>query len=1177
MIRFRFSVFFILFTIGAPAMLMAQAPTIQDCLGAIPVCQETYTQTSVYSGYGTYNEIPGTGTCPNNCMDGEKNSVWYIVTVQTAGMMSFEIDPIMVNDDYDWGVYNLTDAECGDIYGNPSIQVACNAAGGAGYHGNTGAWTAMGGTSSCENGGNTNKWCADIPVQAGETYVICISNWTQSNEGYTLNFEGSTANIYDDVKPYINWVQETFGCSGETEMNFSFSEFVLCSTVNPSDFEIIDPTGNSLTVIDVVGDACENGGTQEMNFKLILDPSTPIIETGMHSLVINGPVADLCTNYANLEAFNFYVVTDAPYVEFSGLPANACITDSPKELVSNREQGSYSIDPDCGECLDDHGNGTATLYPSLMEVGAYAVTYYFSDGLCDNDTTKNIILSSLPEVFDLSPGGTFCSGTEGIEIILSGTESMVWYDLFRNGDYLESRMGTGNSLSYNYWDVPGNYSVQASSFCGISNMNGYCLIIEVPAPTVFDITGPEFFCENSPGAVITLTDSEPGVSYELLLDGASLSPPLTLLGVGGALDFPPQTTEGTYSVYAVKSGCDNMMNGEVTIASKPVPAPDFSVEGLCQWLPTQFTNTSGIQPPAIISAYLWDFDDNGATSSQENPSHIFSDYGDYQVSLTATSDFGCVDVVTKTVTIAEGINADAGENEEINYGTTTTLYGSASGGSGDYSYHWEPASLVENPNAASTMTHILYNAQTFTLTVHDSESACYGESAVDISLKGGPLRAEPSASAPFVCSGEGITLHANAAGGSENYVYTWYSDPDKYEFDVSDPTIPSLTEAYTFYVKVEDGYSDIVASVPVSVKDNPDVYAGHDIEIPYEYYTLLECIVNGGGSSFDYTWSPADKIDGSNLIQNPKTIPLISNQVFSVIVTNEFGCQGSDDVKVSVDGGPLTTAAYAENPVICQFDSLFLFSSVSGGGKPWRFEWWVEPGNFTSDEENPAIVVSDTGNYIYHVVVYDQQNRDSADISVRVNPSPFLNLAYGFDSIVESPQGDTLAVAVCIFDTVYLDAGNPGFHYVWSTGSTDQMIQAATTGIGTDLRSYYVDVFDPVTGCATSDSIAIIFSFAMCTYSIDELNGQSLDVVLYPNPVNNNLNVRVKGLQKPTEIMITDVTGKTCLYRMSVPYGHDTWEHSFCFDAFPPGTYLVTFISGGAVHSGKVVKSYPFN
>jgi len=75
---------FLVFLIIVPGYLYSQVPTVQDCWGAIPVCQNVYSQANSYSGEGNYpNEIPTTGGCPGNCLlSGEKNDVWYVFTVQ---------------------------------------------------------------------------------------------------------------------------------------------------------------------------------------------------------------------------------------------------------------------------------------------------------------------------------------------------------------------------------------------------------------------------------------------------------------------------------------------------------------------------------------------------------------------------------------------------------------------------------------------------------------------------------------------------------------------------------------------------------------------------------------------------------------------------------------------------------------------------------------------------------------------------------------------------------------------------------------------------------------------------------------------------------------------------------------------------------------------------------------
>src|ERR1041385_4311263 len=105
----------------------AQAPNNQDCLDAIPICQNVYSTTISYSGQGNVlNEINQNSSCLGS---GELNDVWYTFTVQQSGNLNFLITPNNSADDYDWAVYNLTNNNCSDIYTNPSIEVSCNFSG----------------------------------------------------------------------------------------------------------------------------------------------------------------------------------------------------------------------------------------------------------------------------------------------------------------------------------------------------------------------------------------------------------------------------------------------------------------------------------------------------------------------------------------------------------------------------------------------------------------------------------------------------------------------------------------------------------------------------------------------------------------------------------------------------------------------------------------------------------------------------------------------------------------------------------------------------------------------------------------------------------------------------------------------------------------------------------------
>ncbi len=113
-------------------------------------------------------------------------------------------------------------------------------------------------------------------------------------------------------------------------------------------------------------------------------------------------------------------------------------------------------------------------------------------------------------------------------------------------------------------------------------------------------------------------------------------------------------TEGQKTVRLTSSipGCSEVI--EQTLMIAPGPTASFSATSVCQGENMQFTNNS-----ADATTYSWNFGD-GFMSSSENPSHVYSDAGNYFVTLVATDAEGCDDteIVEVAVSDAPQINFD---------------------------------------------------------------------------------------------------------------------------------------------------------------------------------------------------------------------------------------------------------------------------------------------------------------------------------------------------------------------------------------------------------------------------------------------------------------------------------------------------------------------------------------
>jgi PKD repeat protein len=79
--------------------------------------------------------------------------------------------------------------------------------------------------------------------------------------------------------------------------------------------------------------------------------------------------------------------------------------------------------------------------------------------------------------------------------------------------------------------------------------------------------------------------------------------------------------------------CEDSISKTVII-NPPLPVPEFNIDSGCAPMTIQFENRSkyGIQ-------YKWDFDD-GFTSTEKNPKHLFLSHGSYNVELTVFGEVG---------------------------------------------------------------------------------------------------------------------------------------------------------------------------------------------------------------------------------------------------------------------------------------------------------------------------------------------------------------------------------------------------------------------------------------------------------------------------------------------------------------------------------------------------------
>ena len=186
---------------------------------------------------------------------------------------------------------------------------------------------------------------------------------------------------------------------------------------------------------------------------------------------------------------------------------------------------------------------------------------------------------------------------------------------------------------------------------------------------------------------------------------------------GTSTSYNPSHTyngAGTYPVTLIveNSVCSPATYDTITIpiivqdTSQVVANFTYSPYNTCLGDTTFFNNIS-----YNSTNFNWDFGDN-TTSTDENPYHIYSSIGDYNVRLIA-SDGSQYDTITKTVSIISA-EIDAGNNITINSGDTAFLNATGTG----YGYFiWNYDTTLScitcsNPYATPTVSTTYYVSKT---------------------------------------------------------------------------------------------------------------------------------------------------------------------------------------------------------------------------------------------------------------------------------------------------------------------------------------------------------------------------------------------------------------------------------------------------------------------------------
>ena len=879
--------FAFVFTLMMDGIANAQVPTNQDCLGAIAICQNTFTESNAYSGTGNYlNEIDTVTSCLKS---GEKNDVWYTFSVQTSGSLCFTITPNLASDDYDWAVFDLTNNGCADIATTPSLEVSCN------YAPNPGP------TGPNNLGGPQNEAC--MTVTAGDIYVVNVSQFSPSPNGYTIDFSASTASIFDNTAPAIQSVVTPILC-GQSTLTFSFSEAVLCNTVQSTDFLLSGP-GGPYSLSGLVGAVCAGGGTQDTTFTIDVSPAINSGGSFNLCLVVGSGITDLCGNTAPNSCLPFTVtglttstVSIMDVTCFNGSDGDATVVAS----------GGVTPYTYTWATLPIQTGATATG----LSGGIYSYTATDATGCSGTSTVTITTPTVIPQGFDVSCDSLSCDGSASVSPVLGAPPyTYQWYDAGMVA-------------------IPGETSSSISNLCA-----GAWVVV----------TQDNNGCADTTTIVLVLPSISFGIKQTSCIGACDGDAFVSAIGGIAPYTYEWQNPLGTpigQNDSTLDSVCTGMYYLQVTTGNAcvlidsvtvtepisvaaSIPSSTLACAGTCDGTATA-SGSGGSSP----YTYLWN-DPNAQTTITATGLCA----GPYTVSVTDANGCG-PDSASITILLNPAMNSITSTVNQACDSVDGTATVSVTGGSTPYSYSWD------SPTPQTTTTATGLAAGNYTIVVTDS-SGCTDTSTVTIGylFTANAILVITQVSCNDSCDGE---LTATYPDGTPLTSYNWSTKE-------TGQAIDSLCADSTYSVTVYDSLNcpATLINTFINPADITSIITKNDETSCNSNDGSISVAPAGGNPAYTYTWTPSVSTNAS--------ASNLSDGSYQIVIEDANGCPADTQTVVLVPPPPIVIAI-SNTGVTCTggSDGTVSVTITSGGAATYTYNW----SNTTANVSSQAGLTADT-------------------------------------------------------------------------------------------------------------------------------------------------------------------------------------------------------------------------
>jgi len=304
--------------------------------------------------------------------------------------------------------------------------------------------------------------------------------------------------------------------------------------------------------------------------------------------------------------------------------------------------------------------GDFTFFPNPGFADQQVTVFYTltdSYGKSSSGNSMTLTIQESPDPINLKVTGQTddnvneirrCDG-ETVSLTGSGDEEYFRFEWYRDGELI-----TGANDETLLVDQPGDYQIVGYNRKNCPAKSNF-IQVNYPELPELTISNPTVGC--IPGQTVDVTASISGFDfqlfdYRLVGQGTSYSNE-ELQQVESTGNYQLQIKYKDLTCFGVGYPLEVFIQDQVLVANFDfvVQGTDIAGDdqgGIFPDDPIQFTNLS--DPRAV--EWDWNFGD-GATSTEQNPIHIYGEKGEFQVELIVTDQYGCTQSVNKVVSITK--------------------------------------------------------------------------------------------------------------------------------------------------------------------------------------------------------------------------------------------------------------------------------------------------------------------------------------------------------------------------------------------------------------------------------------------------------------------------------------------------------------------------------------------